>query len=178
MVGKWRPKSAWIRGRLLQPHAVRNRSAHTLQAIHEPAVVIVLVPKIEDGENDQRGHESSHGRFSFLGSDLHPGISRHVNVCSGYRATSLTKLIIIECKKLGFPRFLRMACGTLPAPRLPRPAAPLTRSCRSSATRTFAPAGWATVPGPWLAGVPPLLKARPYHDTTHSFAPPDLALAY
>jgi hypothetical protein len=63
----------------LQPHAVRNRSAHTLQAVHEPAVVIVLVPKIEDGENDQRRHESSHGRFSFLGSDLHPGVSLRVN---------------------------------------------------------------------------------------------------
>jgi hypothetical protein len=57
-------KVGLIRDRPLQPHALRNRSAHTLQAIQESAVVIVLVPEIEYREDYQRGHESSHGRFS------------------------------------------------------------------------------------------------------------------
>jgi hypothetical protein len=59
-----------VRDRPLQPHALRNRSAHTLQAIEESAVVIVLVPEIEYREDYQRGHESSHGRFSVADGGL------------------------------------------------------------------------------------------------------------
>jgi hypothetical protein len=49
-----------IRGGRLRRNTVSDRSSHAAQTIRERAVVVTLVPKIEDGQNDKRGHENSH----------------------------------------------------------------------------------------------------------------------
>ena len=37
-----------------------DRSSHTVESIQQSAVVILFVPKIQDGQNDQRRHKASH----------------------------------------------------------------------------------------------------------------------
>jgi hypothetical protein len=39
---------------------VGDISSHAVYPIQQFAVVVTLVPKIEDGQNDKRGHENSH----------------------------------------------------------------------------------------------------------------------
>ena len=42
---------------------VGDRSSHTVQSIQQCAVVMLFVPKIQDGQNDQRRHKASHLAF-------------------------------------------------------------------------------------------------------------------
>jgi hypothetical protein len=41
-------------------HTVGDGTPHAVETIQQFAVVVILVPKIEDCQNDQRGHEYSH----------------------------------------------------------------------------------------------------------------------
>src|SRR5450631_4941354 len=41
-------------------HAVGDGSPHAVESIHQFAVVVIPVPKVEHEQNNQRGHEYAH----------------------------------------------------------------------------------------------------------------------
>ena len=53
-------------GRASAKHVNRNVSPHAIEPNEHFAVVVILVPKIKHGQNDQRGYESSHVSFPSL----------------------------------------------------------------------------------------------------------------
>jgi hypothetical protein len=41
-------------------YTVGDGSPHAVEPIQQFAAVVIFVPEVEDGQNDQRGHENSH----------------------------------------------------------------------------------------------------------------------
>src|ERR1700687_5719973 len=68
-------------------HTVGDGSPHAVEPIHQFAVVVIPVPKVEDQQNNQRGHEYAH-----LTSPFRPGPSATGKTGLGLAKFVLSKL--------------------------------------------------------------------------------------
>src|ERR1700687_5153382 len=57
---RWRCEFRGIPAPRSMRHTVGDGSPHAVEPIHQIAVVVIPVPKVEDEQNNQRGHEYAH----------------------------------------------------------------------------------------------------------------------
>jgi hypothetical protein len=49
----------------LAKHTVGDGSSHAVEPVQQSAVVVILVPKVKNGQNDQGGNEDAHLIYPF-----------------------------------------------------------------------------------------------------------------
>src|SRR5229473_2143158 len=78
---RWRCEFRGIPAPRSMRHTVGDGSPHAVEPIHQFAVVVIPVPKVEDEQNNQRGHEYAHLTSLLPAAQVRQPPGRPASVC-------------------------------------------------------------------------------------------------
>src|SRR5229473_1303050 len=91
---RWRCEFRGIPAPRSMRHTVGDGSPHAVEPIHQFAVVVIPVPKVEDEQNNQRGHEYAHLTSLLPAAQVRQPPGRPASVCRSCHRRFYSGLVV------------------------------------------------------------------------------------